>query len=165
MMDWFRDMMAIVKPWGHPGLGPVHPGMYLGMTQVWSEIKAVIRPGEKVVLNGHSLGAARACTLAGLMVLDGMPPVARVGFGCPKPGFQTLADLTAKVQAFSYKHVTAAHHDLVTDVPFTIPPEDYVHASVPMLLFSAAPGFDPWGSFRLHHMELYAEVAPPDVVV
>lgn len=68
--DWFRDFDCLATPWGQPGLGPVHPGFYLGIKDVWAEVQTMLRPGMPWVSAGHSLGAGRASILAGLACLD-----------------------------------------------------------------------------------------------
>jgi hypothetical protein len=163
--DWFRDALAIVKPWGHPGLGPVHPGFYLGMTQVWAELKAGVPATDRIIVTGHSLGGARAAILAGLMALDGRPPAARVCFGEPKPGFQALADITKDVPTLSYRNSDGDVNDIVTHGPLTVPPEEYVHQTKLIDQIVPTSGWPAWGPFRLHHCQLYADAAPDTVVI
>ncbi|SIO38681.1 Lipase (class 3) [Bradyrhizobium erythrophlei] len=88
-----------------------------------------LRPltGQPVIVTGHSLGAARAAVMCGLMVADGAAPAARVVFGEPKPGLMDFAERIKDVPARSYRNGDALHHDLVTDVPFSFPPLQYVH--------------------------------------
>src|SRR5579859_421945 len=80
--DWLLDFAAFADPFIHSGLGPVHPGFYAGMDIAWQQIRAISRAPRIVI--GHSLGAARAAVLTGLMVLDGQAPVQRVVWGEPK---------------------------------------------------------------------------------
>jgi hypothetical protein len=158
--DWRRDFQAFANPFHHDDLGPVHPGFLSGMRTVARELTATVPFSNKIILTGHSLGAARASILTGLLALgrrDGV--IARVVFGEPRPGFQPLADLIKDVPGRSYRNVANGTHDLVTDVPFSIPPEDYVHPTA-LIDVSAAPGADlaaRWGPFALHHMGLYVQ--------
>ena len=65
--------------------------------------------------------------IPGLMVLDGKPPVRRLCFGEPRPGFPQAAGIIANVRSRSYRNANGRAHDLATDVPFTSWIEDYVH--------------------------------------
>ena len=163
--DWVRDFIALVSPFEHDDLGPVHPGFLIGMADVWRAIfKATTGPR---IVAGHSLGAGRACILTGLMVKSGYPPIRRVCFGEPKPGFAQLASIISAVPAASYRNGDAHHHDIVTDVPITFPPEEYVHplALTEVCAVPGSAGPQPeWGPLNWHHMPLYraalAKVTP-----
>lgn len=154
LQDWLRDFNA----WGRvvdSRLGEVHPGFAAGMEMTWLRLKDQI--GQNAIVTGHSLGAARAAILTGLMTLDGRPPLARVVFGEPKAGFQKLADIAQVVPGRSYSNGDDRHHDLVVDVPFTFPPEQYVRPS-PLIRVCAAPTgsiLSRLGVFAFHHIELY----------
>jgi hypothetical protein len=155
--DWFKDLMALAAPYSHETLGPTHPGFTLGMVRCLRDILAVTKG--PYIIAGHSLGAGRAAILTGLMVEAGILPLTRVVFGSPKPGFKRLSDYIAGVPGRSYRNGDEHHHDLVTEVPFLLPPEEYVHPS-PLIMVSAAP--DPatatkFGLFKWHHMPLYAQ--------
>ena len=109
---------AIADPSAHQGLGPVHPGFFAGLPELWTRLKP--RSTQKpCIVAGHSLGAARASLFTGLMVLDGKPPVRRLCFGEPRPGFPQAASIIANVRSRSYCNANGRAHDLVTDVPFT----------------------------------------------
>lgn len=156
LLDWLRDFDFVRNPFRHRDLGAVHAGFFLGMPEMWAEARAMV--GANVIVAGHSLGAARAAILTGLMVLDGRPPARRVVFGEPYPGLQNFADLIRAVPAASYCAGDAHGHDLVTDVPFPLPPElPYVRAT-PLVPVRATPGADirsRWWIFAYHHMQLY----------
>lgn len=162
LLDWRRDFQAFVDPFHHDDLGPVHPGFLSGMRTVQREIAVLVPVGRKIILTGHSLGAARASILTGLLRLspERRPDVvARVVFGEPRPGFQQLAELVSQVGGSSYRNAADGRHDLVTDVPFAIPPEDYVHPTS-LIDVSAAPDgglVSRWGPFALHHVGLYVK--------
>lgn len=157
LIDWIRDVMAFADPCQHGVLGPVHIGFSLGMEATWAEIKATTHGPYRVI--GHSLGAARAAILTGLMVADGATVVERVVWGEPLSGFQQLATLIAKVPARSYRNGDLKYlHDRVTDFPYSFPPEEYVRAS-PLIDVTVAPGaslLSKLGLFSWHHMDLYA---------
>jgi len=152
--DWIRDIRAapIVTR-----IGTVHRGFFEGMEHAWGDIRPLLK--QPAIITGHSLGAARAADLTGLMVKDGAPPIARVVFGEPKPGFQDLADLIASVPGRSYRNGDDIDHDRVTDEPLL--PLEYIHPT-PMLPVCAPPAADdPDIAFRWHHIPLYeAAVAP-----
>ncbi len=161
LQDWLHDFTAIANPLAHDKLGPLHPGFYEGMPDVWAEIQK--RSKGPWVTAGHSLGAGRCAILSGLMLLDGAAPVYRFQCGEPKPGFQKLADALSPHPAKSLRNGDGEHHDLVTDVPLTFPPEEYVH-SVKLSYVTAMPGPEiqkSWGIFAWHHMPLYKQALTP----
>ena len=71
-----------------------------------------------VTLTGHSLGAARACILAGELAALSRPIAELILFGCPRPGFATLASMVQQsVQRIaSYRN----GNDPVTQVPWLL---------------------------------------------
>jgi hypothetical protein len=162
--DWLRDLDAVSVD---TSIGTVHAGFFAGMQKMWSEVKELLVDGEAAVVAGHSLGAARADDLAGLMVRDGRPPIARVVFGEPKPGFLDLARLIEKVPGRSYRNGDQKHHDLVTDVPFSFPPLQYVHPTpiIPVTARPPANSFASLGVFAWHHIDLYVQATPSTVIV
>jgi hypothetical protein len=141
LQDWLRNAEAIADPSAHQGLGPVHPGFFAGLPELWTRLKP-------------------------LMVLDGKPPVRRLCFGEPRPGFPQAAGIIANVRSRSYCNANGRAHDLVTDVPFTSWIEDYVHPT-PLIPICAPPSdadvqrdiFFAW-----HAMRLYAS-ATPDIPI
>lgn len=158
MQDWLRDLFVLPLPSLLPlktRIGHVHVGFFLGMEKVWSELRPML--SQPAVISGHSLGAARASDLAALMVADGVVPAARVIFGEPKPGLMDLADVLKNVPARSYRNGDQLHHDVVTDVPMTLPPLQFVHPTpiVPVCAEPTGDLFSRFGAFAYHHIELY----------
>lgn len=151
-LDWIRDFRALTRP---TKIGHVHIGFYAGMETVWAQAKPMIN--QPVIVTGHSLGAARACILTGLMVADGMAPVRRVTFGEPKPGLLDFAAGIKDVPAACYRNGDDMHHDLVTDLPLSFPPFQYVHPTPVIPVFCKPDGslFEQLGAFAYHHVELY----------
>jgi predicted lipase len=152
IQDWLRDFRALALP---SRIGHVHTGFYAGMEHAWFEIRPMV--SQPVVVTGHSLGAARADVLTALMVADGTPPAARVVLGEPKPGLLDFAKVIKDVPARSYRNGDELHHDLVTDVPFSFPPEQYVHPT-PIVPVCCKPHDDEFvqnGIFAWHHIDLY----------
>jgi hypothetical protein len=152
-IDWWRDFDAWSDPFHKLNLGHVHPGFYLGMEQVWAEAKPLVGP--KVVVTGHSLGAARASILCGIMALDGCAPTARVVLAEPKPGFSDFAQLIAPIPSVAFCNGDDEGHDLVTDAPLSFPPEEYVHPTPFTRVRSSPPANDKLGIFAYHHWYLY----------
>jgi hypothetical protein len=152
LQDWVRDLRALALP---SRIGHVHVGFYAGMENVWKDLRPLI--SQPAIVAGHSLGAARAGVMAALMTVDGAPPVARVVFGEPKPGLIDFAKIIEKIPARSYRNGNARHHDLVTDVPFSFPPLEFVHPTpiVPVNCTPDVSEFEQMGVFAFHHMELY----------
>jgi hypothetical protein len=151
-IDWFNDFRAlpILTRVGH-----VHAGFFSGIERVWSEVRPLLT--QPVIVTGHSLGAARAGVLTALMVADGAAPVARVVFGEPKPGLIDFAKIVADVPARSYRNGNSKDHDLVTDIPATLPPIQFVHPT-PIVVVDAEPTgglFETLGIFAYHHCPLY----------
>lgn len=158
--DWIRDLFAVPDILDHPGLGPVHSGFYIGMPETLTAmLTRPLRP--RITVIGHSLGAARSSILCGLMVLSGLRPALRVAWGEPRPGFKGLTALLAGMAARSYRNACTGGHDVVTDVPFHLPPlDDFVHAAPLIDVCAPPPPSDPWGPFRFHHMQLYRAAMP-----
>lgn len=157
LQDWIIDFRA------YPvitSFGTVHDGFHVGLDKVWQEIKPMLR--NPVVLGGHSLGAGRVSPMAAIMKKDGVAPIARYTFGEPKPGFQDLADYIVSVPGKNYRNGDGKeHHDLITDLPFTITNLglDYVHP-LPMTDVVADPTITmiaAWGLFSFHHIWLYRQ--------
>lgn len=149
LQDWLADFNAVPIT---TRIGTVHAGFFAGMERAWRDIRALLN--QPAIITGHSLGAARASILTGLMVQDGISAAARVVFGEPKPGFVDLAILILGIVGRSYRNGDGTHHDLVTDVPFSFPQLDFTRSS-PLISVCALPASDDRGPFRFHHIELY----------
>jgi len=162
LQDWILDSDAAAIP---TPIGMVHAGFYAPLPKLWEEAKPLLTQA-RIVVGGHALGAGRASQFCGLMTVDKKPPAARVVFGEPKPGFISLAKIIEGVPGRSYRNGDATHHDLVTDLPFSFPPFEYVHPTpiIPIMATPAPEGFAADGVFAWHHMPLYAEAAPTTVI-
>jgi hypothetical protein len=152
LQDWVRDLRALAIK---TRIGHVHIGFHAGMEHVWSDIRPLLT--QPAIVSGHSLGAGRAAVLTGLMIADGDPPIARVVFGEPKPGLLDLAEFIKGVPGRSYRNGDDINHDLVTDVPFSFPPLQYVHPTpvIPVCCRPHGDEFEQGGVFAWHHVELY----------
>jgi hypothetical protein len=155
--DWWDDVRAdpILT-----NIGTVHHGFHVGMGKLWDELRPML--SKPVVLTGHSLGAARADILAGLMLADGETPIRRSVFGEPLPGMADFAAFIGHIPASSYRNTSAKHflHDLVTDVPLRLlPPFDFVRPT-PLTDICVEPTgdiFETHGLFAFHHISLYQQ--------
>lgn len=156
--DWVHDFETWADELvGYPSLGQVHHGFSVGLPKMWEEAKTMIGP--KVIVTGHSLGAGRACILAGMMAQDERPPLRRICFGEPRSGYRPLAHALATIAAGSYRNFGTGGHDVVTGVPFSIPGFPFEHPSA--LKDVCAPPdvglVQSWKIFAWHHMSLYAQ--------
>jgi Lipase (class 3) len=148
-LDWLRDLDAI--PHKHPLLGWCHSGFLRYMDLVFEQTMAVV--GKRIIITGHSLGAARASILTGLYAVNGSPIEARVVFGEPHSGFKQLATILQQsgAELRSYRN----NDDPVTEVPlFVMPLLQYVHAS-PLIKLSEPRAPGDLELLHDHHMPLY----------
>ena len=90
--DWFRDLDAAMV--NIPGIGDVHQGFSVGMERFVSDVFPALTG--RIVLAGHSLGAARACILAAMLAPFDIPVDELHLFGCPRPGGRELARIVNK---------------------------------------------------------------------
>ena len=90
--NWLSDLDAILTEYPYCDKCQVHEGFYYAEQQV---IKSVITntkelisqyPTYKVVVTGHSLGAALATLTAVDFLKNGISPVSLINFGSPRVG-------------------------------------------------------------------------------
>ena len=150
--DWFRDAEAFTIA---TRAGRVHDGFHRGMEHMWADLKPLLE--QPVIVTGHSLGAARAAILTAFMICDGKSPAARVVFGEPKPGLVDHAQIVKQVPGRSYRNGDGLHHDVIADLPFSIPPAQYVHPTpiIPVCERPTGDLFERLGIFAFHHVQLY----------
>ena len=159
VIDLVHDLNAVAVPFVHSTFGPVHPGFMQGMQALADVIYQQVAPWQNITSTGHSLGAARAAILVALFLERGVDPkrMKRVVFGEPKPGFKQLADYITPVEGYSYRNGDAHFYDLVTALPFSFPPEEYVRAT-PLIEVCEPPSKDiivEMAGFSWHHIVLY----------
>ena len=158
---WIRDFQAVdATPTDHPELGPVHFGFWQGMDGVWAALDSKGCLAGTTIVAGHSLGAARAVLLSGLLAAARKAPIDVVTCGEPRAGMQTLADLLAPVRIRSYLNdpTNGFPDDPVWGVPFHVPLLfSYVHPRAPITLPCTPLAQDPWGLLAAHHIQLYPE--------
>lgn len=153
-LDWWRDLRSL--PIETNNIGTVHEGFHAGMEHMWADLKPMIT--KPVVITGHSLGAARADILCGLMVADKTPPARLVVFGEPRPGLADFANIISKVSRASYRNGNNSGHDRVWDVPLRLFGKlDFIHPTRPTIVYKEPSGdlFQKYGLFALHHITLY----------
>jgi hypothetical protein len=109
----------------------------------------------RLVVTGHSLGAARATIATAMFMRDRIAVDERVVFGSPKPGFQDFAHYVSAVPATSYVNHGLAAHDIITDLPFTLPNLGYVQPTAFTEVNAPPEWSHPWGPFAWHDSELY----------
>jgi hypothetical protein len=157
-MDWMDDFSHMAVPYDDFVLGPVHPGFRSGVMAVKTQIDWICGDQNPLVIVGHSLGAGHASLCAGYRLAAGKRVDAVVMFGEPRAGADKLAGILAKTTIRSYRNGDANGHDLVTDVPYAIPPVlDYRHPVPLDSVSESPPANDAWSIFKYHHFFLYAK--------
>ncbi len=145
-LDWYNDLDE--EPVYDRQLGPVHGGFYSGVRNRHADIVSLLRP--RVIVLGHSLGAARAILEAGLLIANGIMPEAVRGWGCPRPGFATLSNVIARCpNALWWRN----RHDPVTYVPWRA--GAFKHAGEARVVDVPGVYPDPWLFLAEHHLALY----------
>lgn len=153
-LDWVEDCFRVLNPLVDSDLGPVHPGFALGVRAVKDQLDALV--GDKVIVVGHSLGAAHALLYAGYRVASGKPLNRVLVFGEPRAGGAQMAAVLAKTPIWSYRNQDVNGHDYVTDVPRGVPlVADYQHPRMFTDVSRSPAQNDAWGIFRYHHFFLY----------
>lgn len=154
-LDWWRDLRAI--PLETRNIGTVHAGFHAGMEKMWSEAKTMLT--QPVYVTGHSLGAARALILTGLMAADKCPPARVAVFGSPRPGDSDFAAKIRDVPKVLYRNGDNYGHDRVCDVPLPLFGK-FNFCDPEILTPVSAPPPNEWierfGLFSFHHISLYA---------
>ena len=159
LKDWVLDMNAFANPFVHQEFGPVHPGFLWGMAEAADKIAKLADIAKPITITGHSLGAARAAILTALLFEKSINPscLRRVVFGEPKPGFKQLASFINPVESRSYRNGDTHEHDPVPGMPFSFPPEEYVHPRpvIEVCEPPSGPLIEKLAAFSWHHIDLY----------
>jgi fermentation-respiration switch protein FrsA (DUF1100 family) len=121
-MDVLADLNILPSPGGVGG--NVHRGFANALHAVEGPVRAaILRAPGRIVLTGHSLGAAIALLAAGLVPAERRATTRLHTFGCPRVGDKDF------VQAMTWlnhaRHAGAC--DLVSWVPPALPPFPFVH--------------------------------------
>lgn len=120
-IGWLIDFLAIAAPdqegVNHPTLGFIHAGFYTAAQAVIDRV-ADVASKEPYALAGHSLGAAMALLLGGLLIDRGVAPTKIGAFAPPRVGQGKFVKIVGTVPVSAY----IFGNDIVPDVPFTILP-------------------------------------------
>lgn len=154
--DWMQDFEHAALPYPDSVLGGVHNGFRHGIMSVRQQIDWIVGDQFPLVIVGHSLGAGHAALCAGYRLAAKKRVDALVMFGEPRAGGEKLATILAGTTIRSYCNRTIYGHDLVTDVPYALPPLlDYRHPVTLTNVSATPPPGDPWSVFAHHHFGLY----------
>lgn len=161
--QWEDDFAAFPRWTAHPTFGPIHAGFWVGIEAFCAALVPELQKhGLPVIIEGHSLGAGEAPLVAAEIRSYGIAIDRLVCWAPPRPGMRQLADYLADVPKALYRTVgtETPGHDLVTDVPFTVPLIAPYCQVGPLTDLTVTPApTDPWLCFRYHHMELYTDAA------
>jgi len=120
-IGWALDFCAlgIIEHSGvdHPTLGFVHAGFLASALSALPLIQPIAAKGPFAVC-GHSLGAALALLIGGLLIDDGTPPLKIGAFAPPRVGSEQFVKTAATVPICAYQY----GNDPVPRVPFRIVP-------------------------------------------
>lgn len=164
--QWEDDFKALPRWTDHPVFGRVHTGFWSGVEAFCQAMAPQLPAGKPVLITGHSLGAAEAPLVAAQLMEMGVVPQGLACFAPPRPGMRQLAEFLARVPKVLYRTVgtAAPYHDLVTDVPFSIPfAADYSQCGQLTDLTASPAADDSWLLFKYHHMQLYAAALAAEV--
>ena len=153
-LDWERDFAAC--PYEDSKLGMIETGFNIGIDDVVAQLSPRLNR-YRYAVTGHSLGSAHGDIFTGRQVVAGKPPLATVGFGCPRPGGADFAYVVRDVPMRRYRNMDAGGHDLVTDVPFKILGAPYQQPQILTNVTASPARDDPWLIFRYHHAPLYSQ--------
>lgn len=146
MLDWYNDLDE--TPVGDTHLGYVHGGFFRTMRAKHQAIVPLLRP--KVTVVGHSLGAARSFLEAGLLIANGIMPVAVRGYGCPRVGYAQLSEIVAHCpDALWYRNC----HDPVSYAVYRFGLFKHPGAMRQLVMPAGFP--DPWLFLADHRLSLY----------
>ena len=102
--DFVRDLESMQGACYHSGLGRIVGSFYEKMDDVFTELQPWIKSGKPLYICGHSLGAAHAMLLAGLILNAGGAVATLELFEPPLTGAAFLRDLilhnVGRVRAF-----------------------------------------------------------------
>jgi hypothetical protein len=155
--DWLRNFTAI--KYEHPVLGTLHLGFWEGMQDLFDAVQGELVTGNKIVVTGHSLGAAHAQIFSGLCAAAGIEMELVVLFAPPRAGMSTLKNLVQSkiVEKHAYRNL----QDPVPEVPVYIPIFESWQDMIQLEAMAEPPAEEPGivgvlgKVFREHSMDLY----------
>ena len=144
-----------VMPWYAREIGAwCHAGFLKSLRKLYDELDPIASSADVLYIGGHSLGGAMAAIYAARH-----NPRALVRWGCPRPGMQSLADITSQIPGYLFER----EGDIVTDVPLKVPPIwPYVHDREPYKMKGPIASIKAGFKYRLkaHSMEEYCRYMP-----
>lgn len=114
---------------GFEALGPLPSGFARELSTVVSQLSDEWA-AETVIFSGHSLGASRACEIAGAYVMKTGKSTRVQALGCPRPGTSALEKVLAASAVKLYRNGM----DPVWTVPFPIPELRWTHPGTKIAL-------------------------------
>ena len=151
-IGWALDFCALKatdrQALNHPNLGFLHAGFYAAALAAMPFIKYRIN-GEPFVLCGHSLGAAQALLIGGLLIDDKIPPLKIAAFAPPRVGGEQFVNVVKSLTS-AYRYAD----DPVPLVPIWTP--QFPYKQVPLIEI----GEFMFDVFSAHHIDNYVNAVP-----
>jgi hypothetical protein len=151
VQNWLSDFLALeVRGIGHPmtshpDLGWIHAGFMLDAMLVLPSVRTIAQDGPYAIC-GHSLGAALALLLGGLLTVEGLAPMRLGAFAPPRVGGEQFANVIKSVPFCAYRFGC----DIVPEVPFTLATFPYIQ--VPLIEIGVDSKLD---RFACHNISNY----------
>lgn len=158
--QWEDDFTAFPRMTDHPLFGRVHAGFWKGIEAFCVALVLALPAGLPIIVIGHSMGAGEAPLIVAQLKSMGIAVARMVCFAPPRAGMNELADYIADIPKVLYCTVgtEAPGHDLVTDVPFSVPLLAPYCQVGPLTSLSVTPAAnDPWILFKYHHVTCYIQ--------
>lgn len=147
-IGWALDFFALTvkdhEAANHPNLGFLHAGFYAASLLAMSTIRALIGQ-EPYAICGHSLGAAEALLIGGLLIDDGLPPMRIGAFAPPRVGGEAFVSVV-KPYSSAYRYCS----DPVPLAPFWTKQLPYMQVALNALGVAGL-----WIKFADHHVDNY----------
>jgi hypothetical protein len=153
-VGWALDFVAISteahEVGEHASLGFVHFGFYRSAVALFPAFKD-IGLTTKYAITGHSLGAALALLLGGILINRGYPPVKIGAFAPPRVGGDRFVSIVTSIPLCACR----VGDDPVTDFPLTL--RDFPYRQVPLTVI----GRTRWPAIECHHIANYVAAFGP----
>ena len=111
-----KDMLADIKTWPSESdtVGKVHAGFKAEIDKLYPAITKWLKPkgNKKLIITGHSLGAAMATILASRLKPTS-PDLVLYTFGCPRTGNKEWGVQFANIEAYRFVN----NNDIIPQVP------------------------------------------------
>jgi fermentation-respiration switch protein FrsA (DUF1100 family) len=155
VLGWALDFVAAdiddQQGMNHATLGFIHAGFYASAVAALTRCALLAGKGPYAIC-GHSLGAALALLIGGLLSDDNLPPVKIGAFAPPRVGGPTFAKVVTRGPFCAYRF----NLDPVTEVPLTITPLfPYIQVPLVQIPGPSIPLFDLKDRIACHHITNY----------